>query len=879
MSKHFFTLLFFVGAAVLVWVGAGFMGSHLLALTVTLVIAAVYGFGALELLRFRQATASLSQALATIPEGLSDLGAWLAGVHPTLQNPVRLRIEGERIGLPGPALTPYLVGLLVMLGMLGTFLGMVVTLNGAVFALEGTPDLAAIRSAFATPIKGLGLAFGTSVAGVASSAMLGLLSALSRRERLLVAQLLDSRIATQLRGFSHSHQRQETYKALQLQSQALPQVVDQLQAMMLQMERMGQQMNERLLGNQQNFHSSVTSVYSELARSVDQSLRDSLSQSAQIAGDSLKPVVEAALSGMAMEARLMHERMLAGTQNQVEALSTRIHASAATVADGLTSALSSFEGANASMVAGVGQSLSAFNASFEQRASALLLTVKERYASLQAEQSGNDSQRLQAWRASLEAMAAGLHSEWQKTSAHTLAQQQQTSEQTLAQQQQASAQIVAQQQLICTTLTETAQQMADNTQSSAGKTLAEVSQLLASSEKLVQERMAAEAAWSAQFEQRANALLLAVKDSYAGLQAEHAHNDTQRLQDWRASLEAMAAGLQSEWKQTSAHTLAQQQQTSEKTLAQLQQASAQTLAQQQLICATLTETAQQMADSTQSSNSKTLDEVTRLLASSEELVRVRIATEAEWSTQHGARMEQITAVLQTELGALRSAEATRGDAAVERLSELQTALTSHLTTLGTALEDPITRLIETASEAPRAAAEVIGQLRQEISHSVARDNALLEERSRIMETLNTLLEGINHASAEQRAVIDALVASSAVSLTQAGEQFAAKVDSEAAKLADIVAHVSGSAVEVSTLGETFGFAVRSFHEGNEKLIANLQRIEAAMDKSMARSDDQLAYYVAQAREVIDLSIMSQKEVVEELRQLGSKQAVMAEETA
>jgi hypothetical protein len=369
--------------------------------------------------------------------------------------------------------------------------------------------------------------------------------------------------------------------------------------------------------------------------------------------------------------------------------------------------------------------------------------------------------------------------------------------------------------------------------------------------------MAAEADWSAQFEQRANALLLAVKDSYAGLQAEHSNNDSQRLQAWRTSLESMAAGLQSEWQQT----------------------SAQTLAQQQVICSTLTQAAQQMADSTQSSAGKTLSEVTQLLSSSEELVRARIATETEWTAQHGARMEQITAVLQSELGALRADEAVRGHAAVDRLNELQTALTSHLTTLGTALEDPITRLIQTASEAPRAAAEVIGQLRQEISHSVARDNALLEERSRILETLNTLLAGINHAAQEQREVIDALVASSAVSLTQAGEQFASKVDSEAAKLADIAAHVTGSAVEVSTLGETFGFAVRSFNEGNEKLIGNLQRIEAAMDKSMARSDDQLAYYVAQAREVIDLSIMSQKEVVEELRQLGSKQAAPVEEAA
>jgi hypothetical protein len=216
---------------------------------------------------------------------------------------------------------------------------------------------------------------------------------------------------------------------------------------------------------------------------------------------------------------------------------------------------------------------------------------------------------------------------------------------------------------------------------------------------------------------------------------------------------------------------------------------------------------------------------------------------------------------------------------VERLGDLQTAVTGHLATLGTALEAPITRLIETASEAPRAAAEVIGQLRQEISHSVARDNALLEERSRIMATLNTLLQGINHASVEQRGVIDALVASSGLALAQTGEQFASKVEAEAAKLADLAAHVSGSALEVSTLGETFGFAVRAFHDGNEKLMSSLQRIEGALDKTLLRSDEQLAYYVAQAREVIDLSTMSQKEIVEALRQLGSQQARLAAEAA
>ena len=722
MNRHLFTGAFLLGATAILWVGAGFIGGNVLALLMTAIIAAVYGFGAFELRQFRQATASLSAALAAIPDPLPSLGDWLAAVPASLQNSVRLRIEGERIGLPGPALTPYLVGLLVMLGMLGTFLGMVVTLNGAVFALEGTTDLQAIRSAFAAPIKGLGLAFGTSVAGVASSAMLGLMSALSRRERMLAAQRLDTQIATALRGFSLTHQRQETFKALQLQSQALPGVVDQLQAMMVQMDRMSQQLNARLLSNQDGFHTEVKGIYTDLASSVDQSLRASLAQSAQVAGESLKPVVEAAMRGIAQEATLMHERMVDATQTQLDALSARFDASAATVANTWTAALASHERTNASLVTGVGQSLEAFTETFEHRSESLVLAVHDAYATLQAGQASGDTQRLAAWQGSLETMAATLNREWQQTGAKTLDQQQQ----------------------ICTTLTQTVQDITAQTQTSA---------------------------------------------------------------------------------------------------------------------------------------SKTLDDIARLMAGAEELSRSRIASEADWVRQNGERMDQLARLLHTELGALRAEEAARGDAAVERLGGLQTALTSHLSTLGRALEDPITRLIQTASEAPRAAAEVIGQLRKEISNSVARDNELLEERSRIMETLNSLLASINHASVEQRAVIDSLVASSAVALNQAGSQFAEKVGVEAVKLSDIAAHVTSSSVEVSSLSEAFSFAVNSFSEANEKLIANLQRIEGAMDKSMTRSDEQLAYYVAQAREVIDLSVMSQKEIFEELRQLTRKQALLAEEAA
>jgi dsDNA-specific endonuclease/ATPase MutS2 len=181
-------------------------------------------------------------------------------------------------------------------------------------------------------------------------------------------------------------------------------------------------------------------------------------------------------------------------------------------------------------------------------------------------------------------------------------------------------------------------------------------------------------------------------------------------------------------------------------------------------------------------------------------------------------------------------------------------------------------LAQAASEAPRAAADVVAELRHQLSESMARDNAVLEERSRIMETLRTLLDALNQASAEQRATIDGLVASSSAWLEQAGTRFTEQVDAESRRMAEVAAQVTGSAVEVASLGEAFGFAVQLFSESNDKLTAQLQRIESALSRSIARSDEQLAYYVAQAREVIDLSIMSQRQIVEDLQQFSGSRA-------
>lgn len=832
MNKFMMTVIFSIGLVTVGWVGWGFVGSSWMALAMTAVIGGVYVLGALELRRFRAATATLSEALAHIPTELNDLGAWLARLHPTLQHPVRSRIEGQRVAMPGPALTPYLVGLLVMLGMLGTFLGMVVTFKGAVFALEGSANLEAIRAALAAPIKGLGLAFGTSVAGVAASALLGLMSALTRRERIEVARQLDAQIATTLRPLSGAHQRDATFKALQAQADAMPVLVDRLQSLMTGLERRSEQLDAQLLAQQQAFHREAATAYTDLAQAVGKSLQDSLTASARAAGDTLKPVVETAMSEIAQESQRTHQRLIDATQAQLNGLSTQWEGTARRVADTWTSALQNQNQTQQHLLTGLDGALQAFTQTFEQRAAAVLLSLQDAASQAQAAQAAADQQRLTEWQGTMTTLASTLAGEWQ----------------------QAGAQTVSQQQAVCQALESASAQIREQAaQVVASWTSAQHSQAH-THETLVAGLHLALQGFNDTFAQRARDMLASMQDTASQAQASQATAEQQRLATWQQAMDTTAATLAAEW----------------------QRVSTQTLDQQQAVCQTLENAAGQITERASQHVSQTLAGVTQLLTQSEELVRARLASEQQWIASQGERMDQLSAVWRTELQALRDEEAQRGHAAVERLDTLQAAVAQHLATLGTSLEAPLNRLLQTASEVPQAAAEVIVQLRRDMAHISERDNLALSERTAMMAQLGTLLQSVNEAAGQQRAAIESMVNSATGVLQEAGAQFASALNQQAGQVDEVAAHVAASAVELSSLGESFAHGVSLFSDTNEKLIGSLQGIERAIGQSLTRSDEQLAYYVAQAREVIDLSISSQQGIVEDLRRLHGKALASAE---
>ncbi|KGD88104.1 chemotaxis protein [Achromobacter sp. RTa] len=1200
MSRYLINfVVFLAGLAVAGWIGLGYAGTNPLALAVTLLIGFCYLTGAFELWRYQQATSSLTRALSGLSEAPGNLGSWLDQLAPSLRNAARLRIEGERAGLPGPALTPYLVGLLVLLGMLGTFLGMVVTLRGTGLALESATDLAAIRASLAAPVKGLGFAFGTSIAGVATSAMLGLLAALCRRDRVRAAQWLDTKAATTLRVYSQGYQREESFKLLQRQAEvmqrqadAMPALVDKLQTMMDGMTRQNQSLNDRQLASQDAFQGKAEAAYARLAAVMEQSMKDGVAHSARSAGEALQPVVEATMASLSRETASLQDTVtqavqrqldgltaglqastanvadiwnqaLAGQQRASEALaqdlrasldrfaqtfeqrsaalldnvSARLEASSGTMSEAWTHALSRQEQASEKLAGDNLQALTAAAASFEQHSASLLRTLNQSHTALQSELASRDQQRLAAWSETLGAMGATLRQEWQQAGAQAADRQQAIAE-TLARTVRDITSQAAEQASLLEGVSARMEAAANGVSQQWADAL---SRQEAASAKLAGDNQQALAAAAATFEQHSASLLRALDQSHADLQATLASRDQERLAAWSGTLAAMTAALGRQWEQAGEHTVARQQEITEslaqavrdvtsrtesqaallegvaarmetaargvsdqwssalarqeqvseklaagnqaaletaaaafeqhsasllRTLdeshAQLQDAlatrdqerlaawtgtlaqtasdiTAQTQAQagllenvsarletaaasvtqawteaqsrQEQVGAKLASDNQQALEAAASAFERhaaallgTLDQshaqLQQTLASRDEerlaawtgtLAAMAARLGEEWEqagTQAAIRQLEIsdtlsqtardlTAQSQTQASLLESVSnrletaagtvtqawteaQSRQEQVGERLadsnrqaletaaaafeehsaallrtleqshSDLQAALasgdearlaawTGKLGEMADALRAEweqagastasqqqqicdalaltaqdiasqtqahasetiaeISRLVQAASEAPRAAADVIGELRQKLSDSMARDNDMLEERSRLLETLGTLLDAVNHTAAEQRSAVDALVSSSAGLLDRVGAQFTGLVESETGKLAEVAAQVSSGAVEVASLGESFGAAVQLFGESNDKLVAHLQRIEAALDKSIARGDEQLAYYVAQAREVVDLSVMSQKQIVENLQQLASQRATAGAEAA
>jgi hypothetical protein len=790
-----------VGLLAVCGIAIGYIGSNALALVVTLVIGACYLVGASELQRYERTTRELAAAVGALNATPWSLASWLEHVPANLRNAVRSRVEGERTVLPGPALAPYLAGLLVLLGMLGTLLGMVATLRGTGAALESSTDLAAIRASLAAPVTGLGFAFGTSIAGVATSAMLGLLSTLCRRERLHITQLLDMKTATTLRPFTQTHQREETFRLLQRQTEIMPKLVDRLHAMMSAIEQQSVAANERQLANQAAFHANTETAYRRLATSVELSLKQSVADSARAASAALQPVMQATMDGIARETKALHGSIEEAVGRQLDGLSNGFEASAQKIAGIWDRSLQGHQASNEALVDKMNASLERFAQGFEQRSSTLVEDVSSR----------------------MKQTADGLDA-------------------TLLKHEEASAALVAQ---TGASLDRFAHAVDERSQNLAAGMATHFNGVTTELHVCVEKIAAALNESVVKHEQTSAALATQTGVSLDGFASRFEARASDLLEGISSRLDSTSAGMSDAWRSA----LAAQQQAGEQLAAQhrgaLNEATERFEAHSASLLKSVDEAHAKLAAALASNNDA------RLNAWTEALGAVSTTLRDEWqqtSTFVERRQQEIC------------------DTLARTASEMSDASRSHANGLIAEIE----KLVQAASQAPKAAAEVVAEMRQMLSDSMVRDTAMLEERSRLLATLHTLLDAVNLASTEQRTAVDALISTSADLLSRAGTQFSDKIESEGAKISAVAAQVTGSAVEVASLGEALGAAVESFGAANETLVTHLQRVETALDKTLSRSDEQLAYYVAQAREVIDLSVMSQKQIVEDLQRIAGQ---------
>jgi len=197
-----------------------YVGTDPLALGIVLVMGVGFALGFVELFARLWRAASIDAETRALPVPATDeaVDAASAGLKAFL----RSRIEHAGTPPVRESFTPYLVGLMVMLGLLGTLLGLFETLRGAGLALTESANVDALRTGLSGPMRGLTRSFGCSAAGVMASAMLGLAAVFVRRAEARALAVVHAYANGPLRGLSPLRRQLDALDQLAVQGEALP---------------------------------------------------------------------------------------------------------------------------------------------------------------------------------------------------------------------------------------------------------------------------------------------------------------------------------------------------------------------------------------------------------------------------------------------------------------------------------------------------------------------------------------------------------------------------------------------------------------------------------------------------------------------------------
>jgi len=262
-----------VGAVVVAKTLSTYWGRDAQASLIVSAIGVALLVGLAELVQRQLRAARLETEVLALPAHPNESTLDVIGAQ--LQSLLRARLENAPAPSLGESIAPFFTGLLVMLGLLGTLLGLFQTVHGAGHALTSANDVDALRSNLAAPIAGLTRSFGCSAAGISASAMLGLSLALVRRRESRLLRAINAYAAGPLRAHS----------PLRKQARALEQLATQGNAAGA-LEGIGQKLGElsgQVIELQTQALKSQQAAFSELLGS----LREALTRAASDSGEQL----------------------------------------------------------------------------------------------------------------------------------------------------------------------------------------------------------------------------------------------------------------------------------------------------------------------------------------------------------------------------------------------------------------------------------------------------------------------------------------------------------------------------------------------------------------------------------------------------------------
>lgn len=212
----------------------------------------------------------------------------------------------------------YFIGACVMLGLLGSFLGLLKTVGGAYSAIESVSNSTQLLANLHSPLSGMSLAFSTSIVGIIASLSLGFAFIfLNRRQMTFLADLEEFTQTALIPGLSTS-----SGKRIEDLLERLVKIEENTGAFVSMRTEIGSEA-KRLISSVDGYYSRLSDSILERMESSMLSLGNNISDSFSSLSDSTSLSIKSLNSSVDSSVKDMTSNLQSGLKEFLENLSTR----------------------------------------------------------------------------------------------------------------------------------------------------------------------------------------------------------------------------------------------------------------------------------------------------------------------------------------------------------------------------------------------------------------------------------------------------------------------------------------------------------------------------------------------------------------------------